>query len=132
VLAPPAINVENLLTKIRVSRLSLNPLDGRSPSFDLSADFREISRAGGKVKLRYSLTVDTFPLVERAGVEGFAIVDESLIVPKDQSGETDGAVLDELAVAIFRSDYESLYLLFDTLRVASPSPWLVREVRLVK
>lgn len=126
------MNVENLLTKIRVARVSLNPLNGRAPTFELSADFREISRAAGKVKLRYSLTVDTFPLVQRAGVEGFAIVDEKMITPPDQAGETDGAVLDELAVAIFRSDFESLYLLSDTLKLASPSPWVVREVRLVK
>ncbi len=131
-LAPLTINVENTLTKIRVSRVSLTPLNGRALTFELSADFREISRAAGKVKLRYSLTVDTFPLVQRAGVEGFATVDEKLITPSNQSDGADAAVLDELAVAIFRRDYESLYLLFDTLNLASPSPWLVREVRLVQ
>ncbi len=120
------------MTKIRVSRVSLTPLNGRALTFELSADFREISRGGGKVKLRYSVTVDTFPLVQRAAVEGFAIVDEKLITPSNPSDGADAAVLDELAVSIFRRDFESMYLLNDTLSLSSPSPWLVREVRLVK
>lgn len=131
-LAPSTISVENTLTKIRVSKVSLLPLNGRPLTFELSADFREISRGGGRVKLRYSLNVDTFPVIQRAGIEGIAIVNENLITPSNPSDGADAAVLDALAVEIFRRDYESLYLLFDTLNLSSPSPWLVREVRLVK
>lgn len=125
------MNVETQLTKIRLSRLSMNPVDGKKVNFGLDADFREISRAGGKVKLRFSLTVDTFPLVQRAAMEGFAVVEEKLIQPDGNSGSADGVNLNELALAIFRHDYESLYLLFDTLKLPSPSPWMVREVKLV-
>ncbi len=128
----PIMNVDTQLTKIRLSRISMNPIDGTKVNFGLDADFREISRAAGKVKLRFILTVDTFPLVERASMEGFALLEEKVLQPDGDSGGADGVSLNELALAIFRNDFESLYLLFDTLKLPPPSPWMVREVRLVR
>ncbi len=126
------MNVETHLTKIRLSRIAMNPIDGKKVNFGLDADFREISRGAGKVKLRFAITVDTFPLVQRALMEGFALMEEKLLQPEGNSDGADGVNLNELALAIFRQDYESLYLLFDTLELPPPSPWMLREVRLVK
>ncbi len=113
------------LNKIKVTRLAMRQINGAKVSFELDADFHEISRGNGKVKLSYILTVDTLPVIQRATVEGFATVEEDLV----QSA--DGYVLNELALAIFKQHYEPIYLLFDTLSLAAPSPWLVREVKLV-
>jgi hypothetical protein len=125
----PALNIETQLTKVRLSRLSINPLDGKKVSFGLDADFREITRAAGKVKLRFSLVVDTFPLVGRAALEGFANVDEKLL-EGDGSAGTDSVTLNDLALAVFKQDFDSLFLLYDTMSLPYPSPWMVRDVKL--
>ncbi len=113
------------LNKIKVTRLAMRQINGAKVSFELDADFHEISRGNGKVKLSYILTVDTLPVIQRATVEGFATVEEDLVQSADVY------VLNELALAIFKQHYEPIYLLFDTLSLAAPSPWLVREVKLV-
>ena len=129
-LVDPPLDFLSTLSKIRVTRLALNPVDGAKVSFELDADFREVSRGGGKVKLSYALTVDTLPAVQRATMEGSTTVAENMVPSAKQDNSLEGQSLNDLALAIFKQHYEPLYLLFDTLSLAAPSPWLVRDVRL--
>jgi hypothetical protein len=124
------LNVETQLTRIRASKIAIRPTDGQKVSFDLHADIRETSRSGTYAKLRYLLAVETFPLVMRAEMEGVAHMDVSFLATDETLESLGRGIVGDLALKIFRDNYESLYLLLDSLGIQGPSPWLVRDVHL--
>ena len=126
------MKVDSRLTRLRVSVVAIRPPDGTKVSFDLHVDIKQASRSGTALKLRYSIGIETFPLIYRAEIAGSAELNAELMA-KDESLEDLGeGVLSDVALQIFRQNFETLYLALSTMGVDSPSPWLVREVHLVQ
>ena len=120
------------LSKIKVSRLTLGH-GSRLPkvTFDLGADMKEVETAKGRLRLRYTLFVDANPAVERAELHG-----EITITSPSISAVTDLQALgeekiSEIAMQIYRKNYEHLYLAFESAGLTAPSPWLIQDVHMV-
>lgn len=126
------LQVEAHMTKLRTSLVAIRPPEGTKVSFDLQADVKTVSRDGTRLKLRYTIGIDTFPLIYRAEIGGFAHANAEMLA-KDESLEDLGeGALSDIALQLYRSSYEPLYLVLDTLGLEAPSPWLVRDVHLAK
>jgi hypothetical protein len=124
--------VKASLSKVRVSRLTARRPQEERVIFDLKAEIKEATRTDSGWLLRYLLAVDTFPMVLRAEMEGLAELElpgAAGALSLEEMGET---VWSDMAVQIFRQNFELFHLVLDTMGFDSPSPWLVREVRLLK
>ena len=126
------MKVDSHLTRIRASVIAIRPPEGAKVSYDLNVDIKQASRTGAVLKLRYAIGIETFPVICRAEIGGYALFNAEMMA-KDESLEDLGeAVLGDIALEIYRQNFESLYLALATMGMDSPSPWLVKEVRLVR
>jgi hypothetical protein len=126
------LKVETQMTRIRASKIAIKPIGGKGVTYDLRADIREASRNGTTAKLRYQLVVETFPMILRVEMDGVVYMDVGFLT-KDQTLDSLGeGILGDLALRIFKDNYQSLYLILDSLGVEGPSPWLTRDVHFVK
>ena len=126
------LKVQSRLTRLRASMVAIRPPDGTKMSFDLNVDIKQVSRTGPTLRLRYSIGIETFPLIYRAEIAGFADLNAEMLAKDESLQDLGEGVLSDVALQIFRQDYESLYLTLSTMGADSPSPWLVREVHLVQ
>lgn len=124
------MQVEASVRRIRVARLALGNEKSPKASFDLNAELKEVKRTGTKFKLRYSLFLETFPAVQRAELEGDAEVESPIFSSFEDLGSLDQRLVTKLAVEIYRKSFEVIYLLFDSLGLDAPSPWILRGVQL--
>jgi hypothetical protein len=126
------LSVNAQLTKLRTSVIAIKPPEGTKMNYDLNVDIKQVSRTGPRLKLRYALEIDTFPAICRAEIAGFAWLNAETLA-KDESLEDLGeGVLGEVALDIYRQNFEALYLALASVGMDSPSPWLVKDVHLVK
>ena len=123
--------VESTIDKIKVARLALGHGKVPKPNFDLGADLKEISRQGNKLTVKYTLYLDSFPAVQRVEVHGVATIRSPLINSHTDEDEMSEGLLSDAALEIFRNHYEMIFLLFDSMRLPFPSPWVVKDVHLV-
>lgn len=130
-LVAPTI-VSTSLTKVRVVRVTNREEKYPKASFGLAADMREVGRSGNNLKLRFSIAVETNPLVQRAQLEGKVEVRLDPALLAATGGQLGEDFASELALEIYKRHYETIYSLFDSLALESPSPWLLRDVHLVQ
>lgn len=130
-LVAPTI-VSTSLTKVRVVRVTNREEKYPKASFGLAADMREVGRSGNILKLRFSIAVETNPLVQRAQLEGKVEVRLDPALLAATGGQLGEDFASELALEIYKRHYETIYSLFDSLALESPSPWLLRDVHLVQ
>lgn len=122
--------VESTIDKVRVARLALGYGKVPRPNFDLGADLKELSREGSKLNLKYTLYLDTFPAVQRVELQGMATIRSPLINSQTDEVDVSERLLSDIALEIFRNHYDTIYLLFDSMRLPFPSPWVVKNVHL--
>ena len=97
-------------------------------AFELGAELKEIGASDGVVRFRYTIYLETFPSVMRAEMQGLATLPASAFENADSMTEKD---ISDVALELFQSNYESLYLLFQSLGITAPSPWMVKDVHMV-
>jgi hypothetical protein len=120
------------LRRIKASRLTLGH-GAALPKvdFDLGADIKETETAKGRLRLKYTLFIDTNPAVERAELQGEVTITSAAI-----SAVTDLQVLgeekiSEIAMLIYKRNYEIIYLTFESAGLVAPTPWLIQDAHLV-
>jgi hypothetical protein len=120
------------LSSIKVSRMSLG-FDRilSKVAFDLGADIKEIETTKGRLRLRYSLYVDASPAVERAELRGEVTITSPTISSVTDLQALGEDKISEIALQIYRRNFEVLYLTLETAGLVAPSPWLIKDVRLV-
>jgi hypothetical protein len=120
------------LTKIKVSRLTLGHTSTLPKvSFDLGADIKETETAKGRLRLKYTLYLDASPAVERAELQGEVVITSPAISPVTDLQALGDDKVSEIAMQIYRKNFETLYLLFESAGLVAPSPWLIQDVHLV-
>jgi hypothetical protein len=126
------LKVDAHLTRLRTSLVAIRPPEDTKVSFDLHADIKTVSRDGTRLKLRYTIDIQTFPLIYRAEMGGFAAVDAEMLAKDENLEDLGEAVLSDVAIQIYRSQFEALYLTLATQGLEAPSPWLVKDVQLAR
>jgi hypothetical protein len=123
--------VKSKISRIRITRLALGDGNVPRPMFDLGAEMTEIGFAKGEVRVRYLLSIESFPSVQRAEVEGEATIKGERFESVDDLHEIEQGRLAKMAISIYRNDFESLYLILMGMGLEAPSPWVVKDVHLV-
>lgn len=120
------------LSKIKVSRMTLGHT-AKIPkiAFDLGADIKEIETTKGRLRLKYTLFVDASPAVERAELSGEVTITSAAISPVTDLQALGEEKISEIAMQIYRKNFEILYLTLESAGLTAPSPWLVQDVHLV-
>lgn len=124
------LRVESHLTRLRTSVVAMKPVEGTKVTFDLQADVKAVARNGARVKLRFAIGIETFPLIYRAEMGGFAFASLDTLAMDEGLEDLGEGVLSDIILQVFRSNYEPLYLALSTMGVSAPSPWLVQDVHL--
>ena len=124
------LRVEAHLTKLRTSLVAIKPAGGEKVSYNMQADIKVVSRDGTRLKIRYDLIIETFPLVYRAELAGFAHINAEMLAKDENLEDLGEGVLGDVAYQIYQQNFEALYLALSTQGLDAPSPWLVREVHL--
>ncbi|MDG6962544.1 MAG: hypothetical protein JRN48_01735, partial [Nitrososphaerota archaeon] len=101
------LQVEAHLTKLRTSLVAIKPPQGAKYTFDLQADIKTVSRDGAKIKLRYAIDIETFPLIYRVQIGGFATASVDMLAKDENLEDLGEAVLSDVALQIYRSNYEA-------------------------
>ena len=125
------MSVEAKLRRIHISRLALNNEKSPHARYDLNADLKDVIRDKTKLKFRYTLFLDTFPAIQRTELEGDAEVESPAFSSVGDLGDMDQGLFTELAIEIYRKNYDTLYLVLDTIGLDIPSPWIIQDVHLV-
>lgn len=119
------------LTKLRASVIAIKPPEGTKVSYDLNVDIKQASRKGPELKLRYAIGIETFPAICRAEIAGWATLNAETLAKEENLEDLGESVLGDVALEIYRQNFEPLYLTLTTMGMDSPSPWLVKDVHLV-
>ncbi len=126
-----SFRVESTIDKVKVARLALGITKVPKPNFDLGAELKEVSREGSTLTVEYVLYLESFPSVLRVEIQGVAKVRSPRINTNAYEDAVSEDLLSDVALEIFRNHYSTIYLLFDSMRLPFPSPWVVKNVHLV-
>src|SRR5438309_631030 len=120
------------LSSIKVTRMSLG-FDRilSKVAFDLGADIKEIETTKGRLRLKYTLYVDANPAVERAEIRGDVTITSPAISAVTDLQALGEDKISQIALQIYRRNFEVLYLMLESAGLVAPSPWLIQDVRLV-
>ena len=123
------VSVDSTIQGISVST---SGRDGRGQigiPFDFEVGLDESLRTKDSLKVKYAFSFSKPSSGQVCKINGTAMVRFSQFNPNDFQTLGDD-VTNEIAVDIFRENYQSVYLLLDTLKMEAPSPWITQEVSL--
>ena len=126
-----ALAVKSQISRIKITRLALGDGSVPRPMFDLGAEMTEIGLAKGELHVRYLLSVEAYPSVQRAEVEGEATISGERFDSIEDLHTIENGRLAKMAISIYRNNFESLYLVMMAMGLETPSPWVVKDVHLV-
>jgi hypothetical protein len=114
----------SISTAGRVSRAS-----GDGP-FDFDVDLSESGRSQDSLSVNYAFTFGRPSCGQVCKINGKAVVRFSQFNPGKDFHTLGNEITSEMAVEIFRKNYEAMYLLHDALSMDAPSPWITNGVSL--
>jgi len=124
------VSVESTIDAISLSAPERNRRDSEPRSFDFDVDLSESARTEDHLSVRYSLTFGRPSSGQVCKVSGKAVVCFSGFNPSRDFNALGDDITNEMAVEIFRKNYEAVYLLHDALAMDAPSPWITQGVSL--
>jgi hypothetical protein len=120
------------LSRVKVSRLTFGH-SKKLPkvSFDLGADMKEVETSAGRLRLKYTLYIDSNPAVQRAELEGEVMITSPRITAVTDLQALGDDKISDIAMQVYAKNYETIYLLFQSAGLAAPTPLLIQDVHLV-
>ena len=134
-LASPNLGVQILSVESAIQGISL-AISGRgmhvpnASPFDFDVDLSESSRTQDSLNVRYFFNFSKPSLGQVCNINGTAVVKFSQFNPRSDFHTLGNDITNEMAVAIFRNNYEAVYLLLDAMKMDAPTPWITQEVSL--
>ncbi len=124
------VSVESRIDSISLSKAERDIRLIESRPFDFDVDMSELSRSQDRLSVRYCFTFGRPASGRVCKVSGTAVVRFSQFNPTSDFHTLGDDITNEMAVEIFRKNYESVYLLHDALAMDAPSPWVTHDVSL--
>jgi len=122
--------VESRICGISLTRAERDAQAIEARPFDFDVDLSESARTEDTLSVRYSYTFGRPATGQVCKVNGTALVRFSQFNPADDFHTLGNDITSEMAVEIFRKNYETVYLLLEALSMDAPTPWITREVSL--
>jgi hypothetical protein len=119
----------------RIDSISLAKAGGkndasRNSPFDFDVELDEVSRTSDSLRVKYAFTFGIASSGQICKVGGVAVLCFSGFDPEADFHSLGNDITNEMAVEIFRKNYESVYLLHDALGMEAPSPLITQGVSL--
>jgi hypothetical protein len=124
------VSVESTVDSISVSAGEGRKRGWGSGPFVFDVHLSEESRTDDRLSLRYSFTFAKPSSGQACKVSGRAAVRFSRFNPSRDFNALGHDITNEMTVEIFRKNYETVYLLHESLGMDVPSPWITHDVSL--
>ncbi len=133
--AEASLGIRILSVESKIDSICLTAAGGRVIAsgprpFDFDVELSEEARTQDSLSVRYSFTVGRPSSGQVCKVSGKAAVRFSQFNPESDFHTLGNDISNEIAVEIFRKNYESVYLLHAALAMDAPSPWITQDVSL--
>lgn len=118
-----------------VTRISITSANGRTPSsggFDFDVYLSEVSRSRDVLEVEYCFRFGRQSHGNSCEIGGRA---KLRIGPAGVDADMQALgpeVTNQIVVGIFRKNYESVYLIHQSLGMEAPSPWITQDVSLAR
>jgi len=122
--------VEARIRSISLAKGKRDLQTSASSQFDFDVEMIETDRTADSMTVRYAFSVGKSSSGQVCKVGGDAVVWFSQVNSGGDFQSLGNEMTNEIAVEIFRRNYESTYLLHETLGMDAPSPWITHEVSL--
>jgi hypothetical protein len=132
--ANEGVGIRIVSVESRIEGISLSAAGGSrhasgTRAFDFDVSLSESARTEDTLSVRYLFTFGK-PSGQACKVRGTALVRFSQFNPSRDFHTLGNDITNEMAVEIFRKNYEAVYLLHEALAMDAPSPWITQEVSL--
>lgn len=124
------VSVESRIEAISLCAARGNRRASGSGAFDFDVNLSESARTEESLSVRYSFTFGRPSSGQVCKVSGTAAVRFSQFNPSRDFHTLGNDITNEMAIEIFRKNYEAVYLLHEALAMDAPSPWITQEVSL--
>ena len=124
------VSVESSIDSISLSAAERRREGSEPRPFDFDVDLSESARTEDRLSVRYSFTFGRPSSGQVCKVSGTAAVRFSQFNPSRDFHTLGDDITNEMAIEIFRKNYEAVYLLHEALAMDAPSPWVTQEVSL--
>jgi len=121
------LDVETTIENLSLSNIGK---ESRGPKgrLDFDVDLNERGRTGDVLRVGYRLSFGRSSAGKVCRISGEAAVRFANLGQDAGLQSLGGEATNDMAVAIFRKNFEAIYLLHDALGVEAPSPWITQDV----
>jgi hypothetical protein len=124
------VSLQTTIDKISLMKAGREVKPGVKHPFEFDVDIDESARTKDSLSVRYSFTFGRPSAGQVCRISGGAVVKFSRFNPSGEFQSLGEELTHEIVVAIFRKNFESVYLLHDAMKMEAPSPWITQDVSL--
>ena len=129
-LAIQIVSVQTTIDSISLMKAGREVKPSTKHPFEFDVDIDESARTKDSLSVRYSFTFGRPSAGQVCKVSGGAVVRFTRFNPSGEFQSLGEELTNEIVVAIFRKNFESVYLLHDAMKMEAPSPWITQDVSL--
>jgi hypothetical protein len=124
------VSVDSRIDRVSISTAGKDCRASGDRPFEFDVDLSETGRTEDSLSVRYAFTFGKPSSGQVCKISGRAVVGFSQFNPGRDFHTLGNDITNEMAVEIFRKNYEAAYLLHDALLIDAPSPWITQGVSL--
>jgi hypothetical protein len=124
------VSVQSRIDSVSLTRAGGVAKTPKGGAFDFDVDMSESSRTKDSLTVSYTFKLGRRSSGQVCRISGEAVIRFSRFNPEADFHTLGNDITNEMAVEIFRSNYEAMYLLHDALGMEAPSPWITQDVSL--
>jgi hypothetical protein len=124
------ISVKSKIRSISIGKSGRESRDFEDRPFDFDVSLTESTRTKDTLTVNYSFAFGRHSSGQVCKILGSAVVRFSGFNPGSDFHYLGNDFTNEIAVEIFRKNYELVYLLHHSLAMDAPSPWITQDVSL--
>jgi hypothetical protein len=124
------LSVETTIDSISLMKAGREVKQSAKHPFEFDVDIDESARTKDSLSVKYSFAFGRQSAGQVCRVKGGAVVRFTRFSPSGEFQSLGEELTNEIVVAIFRKNFESVYLLHDAMKMEAPSPWITQDVSL--
>lgn len=122
------VSIETTMDHISLNKPCGSPLGKKAGQFEFDVTLTESIQTAESLKVKYMLMLKRTAIGETCNVSGQAVLRFSGFGRDIELTSLGEEMMNEIAVEIFRKNYETVYLLHDAFGIEAPSPWITQDV----
>ena len=124
------ISVESRIDRISIGKTAHDSRGTRNERFNFEADIREEGLTDDTLRVKYGFSFGRPSDGRASQISGEAAIRFSHLGPNTDLRSLREYLNTQMAIEIFRKNFESIYLLHSAVGMEAPSPWIIQDVRL--